>query len=160
MLELLDSNPSVVPPERAEEFVKVRQERQARIDEEGGARFAAVIWEPALIAPMALVETHLEQLDHLLEVGKRRNVILQVLPLANRKAASVSGPFVGLSFDADPQIEVVTSEGLTRTWVLEEPSEITGYAYAFEALSAAALGPDGSAAFIRDLRDRIREEAK
>ncbi|TJZ99376.1 helix-turn-helix domain-containing protein [Actinacidiphila oryziradicis] len=153
VLELLESNPTIVPPDRAQAFVKVRQERQARI-EEAGARFAAIIWEPAITASISSPETRRAQLSRLLDVGKRQNVTVQVLPLSAR-AATASGPFVGFSFSPELAIEAVTVESATGTMVVESQEEITRYVFAFDALAAAALGPDASAAFIRGVRDTI-----
>ncbi|MGS2589997.1 helix-turn-helix domain-containing protein [Streptomyces hebeiensis] len=151
--DVLRANPTVVPAARAADFVRVRQERQARIEEDG-VRFAAVIWEPAVAALAAPGDANEEQLAHLLEVGKRHNVTLQVLPLAKSRAACVSGPFVAFSFGEGPTLEAVTHESLTGTMVLEEAAALDRYTYAYDALSAAALGPEETAEFIAALIER------
>ncbi|WP_277347213.1 helix-turn-helix transcriptional regulator [Streptomyces sp. CB01881] len=158
--EMHNANPTVVPAANRDEFIKVRQARQKRI-EDGSVRFTAIMWEPAVVAPMGTREVHREQLRHLIRVARLPNVTLQILPLNSGNAARVAGPFTSMSFGSDPALEAVSFEGFTNVVVVESSEELTGYAYALETLRSAAWAPDASLEFVRQvLRELPCEEGK
>lgn len=66
-----------------------------RHDREGGdTRNAAVVWEPALTAPMPSPDVHRDQLGHILNVAQRQNVSVQVLPVSEWVPARMTSHFV------------------------------------------------------------------
>ncbi|MFE3884722.1 helix-turn-helix domain-containing protein [Streptomyces lydicus] len=134
--------------EAIDEAVAIRQTRR-RVIEEAGARFAAVIWEPALTAPMPCQKTHREQLAHIHNVAQRQNVSIQVLPLSEWRAAHLSSHFVMFNFGPEAAPEAVAYDTTTSTVLLEEPEDVAKHARIFETLRSAALTPDQSLAFIR-----------
>lgn len=147
-MEVLDANPAVVPPENREEFVKVRETRQRRI-EDGQVRLTAVMWEPVIATPMRYPEVHRGQLQHLLKMAKLPNVTIQVLPLSAGSAARVAGPFTGMSFGQDPALEAVSFESFANLVVVETVEELAGYAYALETLRSAAWTPEQTLTLLR-----------
>ncbi|MEU6012597.1 helix-turn-helix transcriptional regulator [Streptomyces sp. NPDC047515] len=154
---LTDVTPDVVDDEAADLVVRVRQERR-RIFEENGARFAAVIWEPALTGPMASPSVHREQLAHLIKMSKQPNMTIQVLPHSEWAAARVSPAFVGLSYARETSPEVIILDALANCLILEEPEAMAGYVHAFDALRSAALTPSKSVSFIRKVMDSVTVE--
>ncbi|WP_371268703.1 DUF5753 domain-containing protein [Streptomyces atratus] len=156
---LMSSDLTVHSAESVDEAVAMRRMRRSLIEEDG-ARFAAIIWEPALTAPMPSPKVHREQLLHLLNVAQRQNVRVQVLPSSEWRAAHLSSHFVMLSFGPEPAPEVVAYDTTTSTVLLEDLEEMAGHARIFEALSAAALTPDQSLAFIRQVLRDIPESEK
>ncbi|MEU6848501.1 helix-turn-helix transcriptional regulator [Actinacidiphila alni] len=158
---VITSAPHFIDPERVSQLVKVRQDRQAKIDEsEGAANYTAIIWEPAIIHPIVRTEIYQEQLSHILDVGKRQNVTLQVLPISAGVKASMPTAFSGFSFESEPVIEAVTLDNLRGTSVLEGLEDLTAYALAFDQLRSAALAPDASARLIRGALQRSKDETK
>ncbi|MER6101991.1 helix-turn-helix transcriptional regulator [Streptomyces sp. NPDC001832] len=156
---LMSSDLAVHSAESVDEAVAMRRMRRSLIEEDG-ARFAAVIWEPALTAPMPSSKVHREQLLHMLNVAQRQNVRLQVLPMSEWRSAHLSSHFVMLSFGPEPAPEVVAYDTTTSTVLLEDLEEMAGHARIFEALTAAALTPDQSLAFIRKTLRDIPESEK
>ncbi|TQE23881.1 XRE family transcriptional regulator [Streptomyces ipomoeae] len=155
---VIASSPSYVAPERVGQMVKVREARQAKI-EEGGAAYTAIIWEPVFIHPLVRAEIHREQLEQILEVGKRKNVTIQVLPLSAGTLAGEISAFASFSFDAAPIVEAVTLENLRGTSILEAPEDLAAYTLAFDQLRSAALTPDASAQLIRRALQRSKDDA-
>ncbi|MDX3067303.1 MULTISPECIES: helix-turn-helix transcriptional regulator [unclassified Streptomyces] len=155
---VIASGPNYVAPERVAQLVKVREARQAKI-EEGGAAYTAIIWEPVIIHPLVGVGIHREQLANILEVGERRNVTVQVLPLSAGTLAGEISAFSSFSFDVEPIVEAVTLENLRGTSILEAPEDLASYTLAFDQLRSAALAPDASEQLIRRARERIKDEA-
>ncbi|MEN8650425.1 helix-turn-helix transcriptional regulator [Streptomyces sp. 21So2-11] len=154
---LTEANPEVISDESADEVVKVRQERR-RVFEESGARFAAVIWEPAIVSPMPSAKVHRAQLAHLVKLAKQPNVTIQVLPHSEWAAARVAPAFVALSYAHEASPEVIVQDTMVNSVILEDHEDMAGYVHAFDALRSAALTPDQSRAFIRKLMNSITAE--
>ncbi|KNE80175.1 MULTISPECIES: helix-turn-helix domain-containing protein [Streptomyces] len=153
---LLDASLTVHSPDAVEEMVAIREARK-RVIEEDGARFAAVIYEPALTAPMPSREAHREQLSHILSVAQRQNVSVQVLPMTEWRAAHMTSHFVMYSFGPEPAPEAVAFDSTTSTVILEDLEEMTQHAQIFEALRSAALTPKESMSFLRKSMEEISD---
>ncbi|MEU3205023.1 DUF5753 domain-containing protein [Streptomyces cyaneofuscatus] len=151
------ANPEVLSDEAADSIVKVRQERR-RVFEESGARFAAVIWEPAIAGPMPSPTVHRDQLAHLIKMAKQPNMTIQVLPQSEWAAARVSPGVVALSYAHEASPEAIVQDTLVNSVILEDHEDMAGYVHAFDTLRSAALTPDGSIAFIRNTMDGITAE--
>ncbi|WP_369170195.1 DUF5753 domain-containing protein [Streptomyces sp. R28] len=149
--------PNCMEPERAAQLVKVRVGRQAKI-EEGGASYTAILWEPVLAQPLVNVETHREQLSAILEIGKRKNVTVQVLPFSAGILAGYSSALYSFSFDEEPTVEAVAMDNLRGTSVLEGAEDLAAYANAFDLLRSSALTPDASAKLIRGVLRSLKED--
>jgi transcriptional regulator with XRE-family HTH domain len=155
--ENIAADPNYVAPELVADLVKVRQARQAKI-EEGGATYAAILWEGVITHPLVNIEVHRAQLSAILEAGKRKNVTVQVLPFSAGALAALTSAFSTFSFDAEPTVEAVTLENLRGTSVLEGLEDLTAYANAFDELRSAALAPEASARLIRRVLRTTKED--
>lgn len=141
---VIRSGPPFITPDRVAQLVKVRQERQRRI-EEGGAHFAAIIWEPAVTSLSHDPDICRDQWVKLIDAGQRQNVTVQILPLSASTEARMSGAFVAFSFGLEPHVEAVTLPNVANTSVVESPEDLVLYANAFDQLRSAALSPEESA---------------
>ncbi|MFE7568377.1 helix-turn-helix domain-containing protein [Streptomyces sp. NPDC057539] len=150
--------PHLLAPEVVARFVKVREERQAKV-EDGGTSYAAIIWEPIVSLPLVPDAVHREQLEHLLKAGKRGNVSLQVLPVSAGVRAGISYPFSSFSFDSQPTVEAVAIDNLRGSSILEATDDLTAYAGAFDRLRSEALSPEASARLIRRVLRSGKDEA-
>ncbi len=153
---LLESSLTVYTDEAVDEVVAIRQARRKAIEEDG-ARFAAVIWEPALTAPMPSSEAHQGQLRHIFRVAQRQNVSIQVLPASEWQAAHMTSHFVMYSFGPEPSPEAVAFDGTTSTVIIEDLDDMALHAKIFEALRSSALTPTQTLSFLREQLDVIPE---
>ncbi|MBT2675569.1 helix-turn-helix domain-containing protein [Streptomyces sp. ISL-14] len=151
-------NPHYIAPERIAQLGKVRESRQAKI-EEGGATYSAILWESVIAHPLVSVEIHREQLAAILEVGKRKNVTVQVLPYSAGVLGAVTSDFSAFSFDSEPVVEAVSLENLRGASVLESPEDLTAYANMYDLLRSSALAPEASAKLIRGILRSLKEDA-
>ncbi|MGW1324437.1 helix-turn-helix domain-containing protein [Streptomyces antibioticus] len=154
---VISAGPNYVPQDVITQLVRVRQSRQAKI-EENGASYTAIVWEAAVAHPLVGVEIHREQLAAILEIGKRKNVTVQVLPFSGGALAASTSAFSSFSFDSEPVVEAVTLENLRGTSVLEAPEDLTAYANMYDLLRSAALAPDESARLLRDILRSTKED--
>ena len=143
------ANPAMISPDKLENFISIRHERQARLEQGTDVRLDAVIWEAALITTVGSDEVQRGQLSRLLELMDRPNISVQVLPLEAGDKASMSGSFVMFSFGRERSVSTVFVENLTSSQYLERDQELRGYTLVFDALRSAALSPAASAARIR-----------
>ncbi|MEU7182740.1 MULTISPECIES: helix-turn-helix domain-containing protein [Streptomyces] len=156
---LMSLSLTVHSPEMVDEAVAIRQARRKTI-EESGAQFAAVIWEPALTAPMPSRKVHREQLLHIHNVAQRQNVSIQVLPVSEWQAAHLSSHFVMFNFGPEPAPQAVAYDTTTSSVLFEDPEDMATHAQIFETLRSAALTPDQSLSFIRRAMKEIPESEK
>jgi len=143
------ANPAMISPDKLENFINIRQERQARLEQDTDVRLDAVIWEAVLITRVGGEKVQRGQLGRLLELMDRPNISVQVLPLEAGDKASMSGSFVMFSFGRERSVSTVFVENLTSSQYLEMDQELRGYTLVFDALRSAALSPAASAARIR-----------
>ncbi|OIJ97905.1 transcriptional regulator [Streptomyces sp. MUSC 14] len=155
---VIQTSPTCMPSGRVAELVKVREARQAKI-EEGGATYSAIIWEAVITHPLVSVEVHRQQLSAILEVGRRKNVTVQVLPFSVGALATVTSAFSTFSFDSEPAVQAVALENLRGTSVLEGPEDLAAYANMYDLLRSSALAPDASAKLIRGIQRSLKEDA-
>ncbi|MGY0060873.1 helix-turn-helix domain-containing protein [Streptomyces sp. LZ34] len=156
---IITSSHVFIDPDKVTKLVEVKEDRQAKIEErEGAANYAAIIWEPVIIHSIVKPEIHQEQLAHMLEVGKRQNVTLQVLPVSAGAKAGMPSAFSCFSFDAEPIVEAVTLDNLRGSSILEAAEDLTAYSLAFDQLRSAALAPDESSRLIRRVLRNSKEE--
>ncbi|MEU0337096.1 helix-turn-helix transcriptional regulator [Streptomyces sp. NPDC006193] len=154
---VIAGGPHYIDAERVAQLVKVRMGRQAKI-EEGGASYTAILWEAVIAHPLVNAEIHRDQLAAILEVGRRKNVTVQVLPFSAGVLAGYSSAFYSFSFDEEPTVEAVAMDNLRGTSVLEGAEDLAAYANAYDLLRSAALAPDASAKLIRGILRSLKED--
>lgn len=148
------ANPAMISPDKLENSISIRLERQARLEQGTDVRLDAVIWEAALITTVGSDEIQHGQLGRLLELMDRPNISVQVLPLEAGDKANMSGSFVMFSFGREQSVSTVFVETLTSSQYLERDQELRGYTLVFDALRSAALSPAASAMRIRQQLER------
>ncbi|MFE0178904.1 helix-turn-helix domain-containing protein [Streptomyces sp. NPDC059002] len=146
--ELAHAGLAAYSPEKVDELIAVRKARR-RVIEEGGTRYAAVIWEPALTAPMPDAGIHRDQLSHIVDVAQRRNVSVQVMPSTEWRAARMASQFSLFTFGADPEFGVIACDSTTGTVFQEDGKDLRCHAQIFDALGSAALTPEATLSFLR-----------
>jgi transcriptional regulator with XRE-family HTH domain len=142
-------NPAMISPDKLENLIRIRHERQARLEQGTDVRMDAVIWEAVLLTTVGSDQVQRGQLARLLELMDRPNISVQVLPLEAGDKANMSGSFVTFSFGSERSVSTVFVENLTGSQYLERDQELRGYTLVFDALRSAALSPAASAARIR-----------
>lgn len=140
--------------EEIERTLSVRMSRQELLADPQ-RRFWVVIDEAALHRPVGGPAVLRGQCDHLLELGERPTMTLQVLPFAAGQYPGMRSPFVILSFPEAADTDVVYLENETSSLYLEEPDEIERYSDLFDHMRAVALSPDDSAALISRMRHTV-----
>jgi transcriptional regulator with XRE-family HTH domain len=136
---------------QVDELTTVRIARQGVLARrERPLRLWSVIDEAALYRVAGGPEVMAAQLDHVVAMGRRPNVTIQVLPYAAGVNPYAFGPFRLLDFPWPTDPGVVYVEHRDGAIFLEEPHEVTAHALVFQHLASLALPPEASAGVLRE----------
>ncbi|MQA85621.1 MAG: helix-turn-helix domain-containing protein [Streptosporangiales bacterium] len=136
------------PEEEIEKRVKVRMTRQDRLTAPDAPQLWAIVNEAVLRRVVGDAATMREQLDHLHEAAKRRNITLQILPFGVGAHPAMDGAFNILDFPEEIDPTVVYLDTRTGGLYLEEPEHVNTYRLMFNHVVARALAPEESSAFL------------
>ena len=127
-----------------ERRVSLRMARQAVLTRSTLAHLWLVLDEAALRRPVGRPDVMRGQFRHLLDVGARPNVSLQIIPLARGAHAAAGGPFSILRFGEPDLPDVVYLEQLTSALYLDKRETVDHYLAVMERLCVEALPTPGS----------------
>ncbi|MFI6515483.1 helix-turn-helix domain-containing protein [Spirillospora sp. NPDC050679] len=134
-------------PEENERLVQLRMERQRLLTHRDPPRLRVVIDEAAILRPFGTLDDQREQVRRLIDTESLDHVTVQILPLEVGPHPGLAGPFVILDFpDGDPSLVYAETQHLSV--YLEESVEIQRYSMVFQHLSATALSPGESNAYL------------
>jgi transcriptional regulator with XRE-family HTH domain len=123
---------------------RVRQKRQARLDDEiNPLALHVIIHENALTQEVGGPDVMTEQLDLLATRAKQPNVTVQVLPKSVGEYPGMGCAYTTLSFDG-ADAAAVFLENLNSGLYVEEADSIDGYILNFRRLAKLALEPEAS----------------
>lgn len=123
--------------------VTVRMRRQALLTRPNPPKLWAVVDESVLRRPIGGRKVMLAQMEHLLELSKRPNITLQVVPYQFSGYAA-EGSFTMLRF-AEPELpDVVYLEHLSGALYLDKRSDAELYGRVFDRLTVDAHTPDNT----------------
>ncbi|RAY16856.1 XRE family transcriptional regulator [Actinomadura craniellae] len=144
-----------LPAEEIESTVAARMKRQSRLSGTKPLRLWAILDESILHRQVGGSGVMADQLRHLLEVGERPNITIQVLPFSVGAHASVGTSFVVLQFPEPGDPDLVYLEDLTSSAYLEDDPHIFRYTVAFDHIKSAALSDRDSALLIAKLVENM-----
>lgn len=142
---------AVEPLEKAESLVEMRLKRKHLLEESHDFQLRTVIDTPALHRIGGGPTVVREQLEHLLEAGRHRNITIQILPLDATLPMEQYVPCTIFELRGEPPVEVIWLEHMSGGTLLEQKGDIQRYAKAWDDLTAAALSPSASRTYIREL---------
>ncbi|MBT2525027.1 helix-turn-helix transcriptional regulator [Streptomyces sp. ISL-99] len=135
--------------ETVDKRVAARLERQSLLTSKPLAALSHVVYEAALRGP----QVDREQLLHLLEAGRRSNVLLQVLPYGRAVPAALLGPMVLL--ETRDHERFAFTEGPMVSQLTSDPEVVSSHSERLSMIRAVALSPAESAGFIERMADEL-----
>ncbi|MFG2114425.1 helix-turn-helix domain-containing protein [Streptomyces sp. NPDC048718] len=138
--------------ERVEELVQGRMSRKVLFDRKPPCQIELVIDEAALRRPFGSMEIMREQLEHLAECARRRNVSIFVLPLD----AALMGEFAGARgvlnvAETNEHNRIAYAEVQDESLIFTEPAKVSVYTQRYAKIRTQALSARESLAFIERL---------
>ncbi|MFD4133599.1 DUF5753 domain-containing protein [Streptomyces goshikiensis] len=145
------SSPSPAVRRNADALVQVRQARKMVLTRsENPVRLDTVIDESALFPPSgATPDVMRDQLRGLLDLSKRDNVTIRVMPLGAPAHPGLTSNMTVMDF-RPPWPPVVLIDHLRGGVFLEDPEDVEAFAMAYDAVADAALDVDASREMIKN----------
>ncbi|MFH9264653.1 Scr1 family TA system antitoxin-like transcriptional regulator [Streptomyces sp. NPDC017546] len=138
--------------QRVEELVQLRMERKALFDRDPLPMIEIIIDEAVLRRTIGSEEVMREQLLHLVECARRRNVTLLVLPLDAGKYGEYAGARGEMNLVETPAHEhLVYLEPQDESLLISDPAKVSTYAQRYAKIRSQALGPRESLDLIKRL---------
>ena len=154
----------LVRSDEIQQRIQVRMERQSVLGRANPPRFDVVLNEAVLRRSVGQPPLMARQLVHLLEVGKRSNVSIRILPFAAGEHGGMSAcnSFMMLDFPDDPggePIEPPTAyvDTLTGAMYLNKPGEYAAYKLVWRDLWKKALSATQSKELIASALEGLEQ---
>ncbi|MEU6809385.1 Scr1 family TA system antitoxin-like transcriptional regulator [Streptomyces sp. NPDC046831] len=132
-----------------EQRVAARLTRQDLLDREPAPLLSFVMDESVLRRRYGGTDVQRGQLEHLLLIGQKRNVELQVMPLSCVESAGVDGPFTVVVRHDGKQFAYAEAQG--NSALETDPSRAALAASRYGIIRSQALTPRESMAFVEGL---------
>lgn len=153
--ELIAYHASITQGVDIEASVALRMQRQTVITRDAGpAELWSVIEEQALRRPVGGPAVMAGQLDHLLDITKRPDVNLQVIPQEVGVHPALQGAFFLLRFEDDWR--VAYEETRRSAYYYDSPEAVEDYEKVMNHLRHLALDPKRSRALIAKVRKAVQ----
>lgn len=147
-----------------EHWVQARLQRQEVLTRHDPLQYHVVVSESCLWREYGSPAVMREQLDHMIRLSKRGNVLLQVLPFKERASGTqvATRPFILVRVPspgvAGP-LEVAYIQGEQEIRYIDDKKALDAYETAWRVLVSAALPAEDSRRFVRYIRDRNYKES-
>jgi transcriptional regulator with XRE-family HTH domain len=138
--------------QRVEELVEVRMSRKELFEREPVALIELILEESVLTRMIGSDEIMHGQLLHLGDCARRRNVMLQVLPLKCGLTGEHAGAYGEMNLVETPEHDhLVYLEPQEEALLIKDPAKVSTYAQRYARIRAQALDPRESLGLIERL---------
>nr|WP_059045219.1 helix-turn-helix transcriptional regulator [Streptomyces acidiscabies] len=137
-------------------FVDSRVKRQARLAGDNPLELWALVHESALRQLVGGREVMRNQLAHLIEMGHRPNVKVQVVPHHAGAHAGMTGTFSIVSFAEEGALDVVYADTTWHTVWLESDTDAERHSRLFGRISRAGLAKQNSIRLIEGIMKEMQ----
>jgi transcriptional regulator with XRE-family HTH domain len=134
--------------------VRLRMERQRILDRPDPPAVWAVIDEAALRRPMSGRQVMKAQIQHLLDLMKRPNITVQVVPFRQGGHAAESGAFTILRFAEEDLPDVVYLEQLVSALYIDKRDQVDRYAQVMVRLAGESPTPEATSELLNRILDQ------
>ncbi|MFE9169004.1 Scr1 family TA system antitoxin-like transcriptional regulator [Streptomyces kebangsaanensis] len=145
-----------IPPlsdEQMEAQVTARMERQSLIRERPNTSFSFVVEEYIVQRPLGGSQVLRDQLDHMLDFARLRNVSVQIMPTRTVSHAGLDGPLALLE---TPEGKCLAySEGQESGRLITDPKQAAVLHRRYATLRAQALTPHDSVGLLERIRGEL-----
>jgi predicted Zn-ribbon and HTH transcriptional regulator len=137
---------------RNEEQVDVRLERQRILDQENPPMLIVVMAQSILSQQVGDRKTMYDQLQHLVKMAERENVVIHIVPPNAKSCARFTGPFILANFNSGTEVAYVDDQ--LRGRVIEHPEDVAELRRAFEVFRGDALSSQQSVDLIQEMMEQ------
>lgn len=135
--------------EHIDQMVVARMERQVILAGEKPPMLWVVIDEGVLHRPIGSAEIMRDQLLHVVEMARRPNIVLQVVPAATGAYEGLRGPFILATFAGGAQ-DVAYQDGAMFWQFIEDEADLAVVAVTWDAIKSDALPRSASLDLVKE----------
>ncbi|MFH9740380.1 helix-turn-helix domain-containing protein [Streptomyces roseolus] len=139
--------------DKIETNLVARLERTSILTERPETIYSFVIEEYALRRQVADLDVMYEQIDHILALGERRNIDIQIMPHARGHHAGLDGPMRLL--ETEKNTWYAYSEGQGTGQLTSEAKEVSILQQRYARMRAQALSVEATAGLLREIRGAL-----
>jgi transcriptional regulator with XRE-family HTH domain len=140
-------------PEDAEQLLSARMKRQEILFRSDPPLLWVVMDELVLHRRIGGVREMRDQISHLLEIVRRPNVTVQLVPAIRGSHAGLRGYLTILGFDEGPDVVYLDDQAGGR--LIEETTSVEACGIRFDRIRASALSQEESAELLTMLLERL-----
>ena len=144
---------SGLDPEKLDQLLATRMKRQEILVRGTPPRLWVVLDERALHTGVGGPEVMKGQIAHLIELARRLNVIIQIVPDGRGAYLGLTGPITILGFDEGP--DVAYFENQVGGQLVEEAAKVEKCAVRFELIRASALPQEESLQLLKAILESL-----
>lgn len=144
-----------VAEEEIRRQVALRMERQAVLERDEPPLLWVVMDETVLRRSLGGPEVMREQIDHLIEAGRRPGVRLQVMPFGAGPHPAMYGPFHLFRFPIEELPDVACAESLVGAVYFDQRDDVTTFLEALDRMCAQAAPVSRTEAILSAMRKEI-----
>jgi hypothetical protein len=154
--EIIRATLLAAPPGAIARRVEARLARQRLLTKDSPLQFSTVLDESALRRQVGGPDVMADQISHLIEIARRPNITVQILPFVKGAHIAMTGSFALLRFPGPTASYMVYLENMTDELFIESEAESYHYSLAYDRLTELALGPEESLALAAQIAQEIR----
>jgi transcriptional regulator with XRE-family HTH domain len=139
------------PDDFTERAVALRLARQHLLSRPEPPGYWVVLDETVLRRPIGGRKVMRAQLEHLLSVGERPKITIQVIPFAVGWHPALYGMFNIFRFPAEQLPDIVYTETLTGAYYLNKPDESARYTEALDRMAAQGATPEHTITILHEI---------
>jgi transcriptional regulator with XRE-family HTH domain len=143
-------------PDDIERLIEIRLKRQELLTRNDPMSLWCVLDEAVLHRRTGDPKVMHGQLSHLLTMGIRPNVTIQILPFNRGAHAGLDGPFTVIEFPTPSDQDVVYVDGPAGNIYLERPKDVRRHVGVFNRLLSEALTREESARMIEAVAQELQ----
>ena len=136
-------------------LVETRRYRKRLLDDSPPLQLRCVIDEAAFHRQVGGPEAMAAQITHVVEVSKRRNVVVQLLPFRDGAHPGMDGAFTVLDFAREAVESVVYLEGRAGGRILTEPDKTAKFIETFDLLRSNAAPQAATQRRLQEIAESI-----
>jgi transcriptional regulator with XRE-family HTH domain len=140
-------------PEEVEPLVDKRMDRKEILARPKPPRIVAVFDDAAVRRMIGGPDVMRGQISHLIELAKRPNITLQIVPGSTGCYAGLCGAFTILSFESGP--DLVYIEGQAGGQLISETACVQEHTVRFDLIRGAAMSADESLKLLHDILEGL-----
>ncbi|MFE6664350.1 Scr1 family TA system antitoxin-like transcriptional regulator [Streptomyces sp. NPDC057697] len=138
--------------QRVDQLVEARVLRKALFDRDPLPMIELILEESVLTRVIGNASIMREQMRHLADLARRRNVTLLVLPLDCGKFGEYAGDRGGMTLVETPQHDrLIYLEPQDESLLISDPGKVSTYAQRYAKIRSQAMGPRESLDLIKRL---------